>query len=108
LGARLLLDAVRGSRRHSAGDQPRAGEGVVGMTLAVVLMASWFETRLTPLLTMRVWNRRVAKGALAPCPPSHAPTQERWARGACHRARVRATRWLCPPYASLPPPEERR
>ena len=21
-----------------------------------------------------------------------------WARGACHRARVRATRWLCPPY----------
>jgi hypothetical protein len=23
----------------------------------------------------------------------------RWARGACHRARVRATRWLCPPYA---------
>src|SRR5882724_1121292 len=23
-----------------------------------------------------------------------------WARGACHRARIRATRWLCPPYAS--------
>src|ERR1700738_3901002 len=21
-----------------------------------------------------------------------------WARGACHRARIRATRWLCPPY----------
>ena len=27
LGARLLLDAVRRSRRHSAGDQPRAGQG---------------------------------------------------------------------------------
>src|SRR5207253_7250475 len=23
-----------------------------------------------------------------------------WARGACHRARIRATRWLCPPYGS--------
>ena len=23
-----------------------------------------------------------------------------WARGACHRARIRATRWLCPPYKS--------
>ena len=23
-----------------------------------------------------------------------------WARGACHRARIRATRWLCPPYAA--------
>src|SRR6266487_6739725 len=27
---------------------------------------------------------------------------ESWARGACHRARIRATRWLCTPYASLP------
>ena len=26
---------------------------------------------------------------------------ERWARGACHRARIRATRWLCPPYAIM-------
>ena len=25
---------------------------------------------------------------------------EWWARGACHRARIRATRWLCPPYGS--------
>jgi hypothetical protein len=24
--------------------------------------------------------------------------QKWWARGACHRARMRATRWLCPPY----------
>jgi hypothetical protein len=32
--------------------------------------------------------------------------EEWWARGACHRARVRATRWLCPPckYA-LPFPD---
>ena len=25
-----------------------------------------------------------------------------WARGACHRARIRATRWLCPPYRATP------
>src|SRR5450631_1723513 len=25
-----------------------------------------------------------------------------WARGACHRARIRATRWLSPPYDSKP------
>src|SRR6516165_4233575 len=24
-----------------------------------------------------------------------------WARGACHRARIRATRWLCPPYSPI-------
>src|SRR6185312_16744099 len=24
-----------------------------------------------------------------------------WAGGACHRARIRATRWLCPPYLLL-------
>ena len=31
---------------------------------------------------------------------AHHPTlcSRWWARGACHRARVRATRWLCPPY----------
>src|SRR5206468_11938450 len=40
---------------------------------------------------------RVGKGAFAPCPPSRT-SQQRWARGACHRARIRATRWLCPPY----------
>src|SRR3979490_11586 len=34
---------------------------------------------------------RVGKGALAPCPPDGVNW---WARGACHRARIRATRWL--------------
>src|SRR6202048_1901396 len=44
-------------------------------------------------------NRRVGKGVLAPCPPYSFQSHRRWwARGACHRARVRATRWLCPPY----------
>src|ERR1700709_2543989 len=43
--------------------------------------------------------RRVGKGALAPCPPP-SPRMEWWARGACHLARIRATRWLCPPYAT--------
>src|SRR5712664_4081315 len=38
---------------------------------------------------------RVGKGALAPCPP-HGVNW--WARGVYHRARVRATRWLCLPY----------
>ena len=42
---------------------------------------------------------RVGKGALAPCPPFLAKRHpEWWARGACHRARIRATRWLCPRY----------
>src|SRR6202158_3821908 len=39
-----------------------------------------------------------AKAHFAPCPP--CPDQEAlwWARGVYHRARIRATRWLCPPY----------
>jgi hypothetical protein len=44
---------------------------------------------------------RVGKGArFAPCPPTMQSILfvGWWARGACHRARVRATRWLCPPY----------
>src|SRR5258705_6980034 len=47
--------------------------------------------------------RKLGKGALAPCPPSKNQQPlcvEWWARGACHRARVRATRWLCPSYDS--------
>src|SRR5215204_2967100 len=42
-----------------------------------------------------------AKALFAPCPPSWAGyCDRRWARGACHRARIRATRWLSPPYTS--------
>ncbi|TFV46151.1 hypothetical protein E4K65_21675 [Bradyrhizobium niftali] len=45
----------------------------------------------------------MGKGALAPCPPSICIRREAWwARGACHRARIRATRWLCLPYELLP------
>src|SRR5229473_7005315 len=43
--------------------------------------------------------RRVGKALFAPCPPTISRSySEWWARGARHRARIRATRWLCPPY----------
>src|SRR3989442_13940789 len=48
---------------------------------------------------------RVGRGALATSPPSiTGPARWWWARGARHRARVRATRWLGPAYepASFP------
>ena len=42
---------------------------------------------------------RFVHGHLARCacpPPIDESWREWWARGACHRARIRATRWLCP------------
>src|SRR6202035_5167202 len=46
--------------------------------------------------------RRVGKGALRAAPTMTVSVVARWwARGVYHRARIRATRWLCPPYDSL-------
>ena len=42
-------------------------------------------------------NRRMGKGALGAVPPFRS-TIHWWARGVYHRARIRATRWLCLPY----------
>src|SRR5260370_36277044 len=43
----------------------------------------------------------VGKGALRAVPTINIPRAEvGWARGACHRARVRATRWLWPALRS--------
>jgi hypothetical protein len=42
----------------------------------------------------------VGKGALCAVPTGNSDIEleKWWARGACHRARIRATRWLSPPY----------
>ena len=67
--------------------------------MAEIVMPGLVPTRFAHLFGVSSRAvRRVGKGALAPCPPS----DNWWARGACHRARIRATRWLCPPYATFP------
>src|ERR1700737_1807953 len=66
---------------HAVGD-PRGGDGgYCGADAGVEKFVGW------------------AKALFAPCPPNSSYGARRWwARGVYHRARVRATRWLCPPY----------
>ena len=62
---------------------------------AVIVVAD-FGTMASALVASAA--RRVGKGASRRA-HQFDPRPEWWARGACHRARIRATRWLCPPYA---------